>query len=140
MIRPTAAIYVAASLSALLARDAVADDPPALTATLQCDRAVEPGRIRCTVEARVTAGRTLQWADVVIVELPDLAQALKGRLGPPDSIARDATSERWAFGLVARRTGEGEARIRVRAVVCTGDGGTRCSSVTVDAKATVHVG
>lgn len=137
MIRPT---YVAASLSVLLASDAHADEPqalPALTATLQCDRAVEPGRVRCTVEARVAAGRTLQWADVVIVELPELAQALKGRLGPPDSIARDATSERWAFGLVAKKTGEGEAKIRVRAVVCEG---ANCTAVTADAKTLLHVG
>jgi hypothetical protein len=124
-------------IAALAATPAYAEDAPPLTASLQCDRAPEPGRVRCTVEARAVAGRTLQWADVVLVELPNFTQALKGRLAPSDSIARDATSERWAFGLVAKKAGEGDARIRVRAVVCEGD---RCASVTIDARATVKVG
>lgn len=112
-------------------------DPAPLIATLQCDRAPEPGRVRCTVEARASAGRTLSWADVVLVELPDFTQALKGRLAPSDSIARDATSERWAFGLVAKKSGEGDAKVRVRAVVCEGD---RCASLSVEARGVVHVG
>lgn len=134
-------IALITALGCLSGREARADEarvePAPLSVTLQCDRAPEPGRVRCTVEARVTPGRTLQWADVVLVELPELTQALKGRLAPSDSIARDATSERWAFGLVAKKNGEGEAKVRVRAVVCQGD---RCSSLSIDAKATVHVG
>ncbi|MBX3228153.1 MAG: hypothetical protein KIT84_26990 [Labilithrix sp.] len=123
-----------------------ADEPPPISASLQCDRAVEPGRVRCTVEARVAQGRTLQWADVVIVELPELAQALKGRVGPADSIARDATSERWAFGLVARKLGEGEAKVHVRAVVCAAGAPApeerrpRCATATAIATAIVRVG
>jgi len=132
--------YAIASLSALLAltNDAHADE--SLTATLQCDRAVEPGRLRCTVEARAASGRTLQWADVVVIELPELAQALKGRLAQGDSISRDATTERWAFGLVAKRAGEGTAKVRVRAVVCEGDAGAHCTTVTAEAVTILHVG
>lgn len=132
--------YAIASISVALATagDARADEP--LSATLQCDRASEPGRLRCTVEARAATGRTLQWADVVVVELPELAQALKGRLAQTDSISRDATSERWAFGLLAKRAGEGTAKVRVRAVVCEADAGTRCTTVTADATAVLHVG
>ena len=118
-----------------------AEPAEVLKATLQCDRAPEPGRVRCTVEARTAPTRTLQWADVVLVELPDFTQALKGRLAPSDSIARDPTSERWAFGLVAKKSGEGDAKVRVRAVVCEGDPKRdRCTPITVDASATVHVG
>ena len=113
-----------------------ADDAP-LTATMQCDRAVEPGRVRCTVEARAAVGRTLQWADVAIVETPAFAQALKGRLAPADSIAKDATSERWAFGLIAKKTGDGNVKANVRAVVCSGD---KCAPVVVAVSASVHVG
>lgn len=111
-----------------------ADDAP-LTASMQCDRAVEPGRVRCTVEARSTA--TLQWADVVLIEMPPFAEALKGRLAPADSIARDATSERWAFGLIAKKTGDGEVKAKVRAVLCKGD---RCSPVEIAVSTSVHVG
>lgn len=129
--------YRIAFIATLATLPAYADDAPPLTASLQCDRASEPGRVRCTVEARVAPNRSLQWADVVLVELPDFTQALKGRLAPSDRLARDATSERWAFGLVAKKPGEGEAKVRVRAVVCEGD---RCASITIDAKTTVKVG
>lgn len=124
-----------------LAGPATADEArppePPLVASLQCDRAAEPGRVRCTVEARASAGRTLQWADVVLVSLPELTQALKGRLSPADRISRDAERERWAFALVAKKTGEAELKVRVRAVVCEG---SRCVAAVVDAIATVRVG
>jgi hypothetical protein len=129
---------ICALISALALGDARAQAEEApLTATLQCDRASEPGRVRCSVETRVGAGRTLQWADVVLIELPPFVQALKGRLGPSDSVSRDPTTERWAFGLVAKSAGEGEAKVRIRAIACEG---TRCAPVMVEAKASVHVG
>lgn len=121
-----------------------AEEPPKLTASMQCDRAAEPGRVKCSVEAKATGGRSIAWADVAIVELPDLASALKGRIGPADATSRDTASQRWAFGLVARKTGEGEARARVRAVVCepgaTDAGAPKCAPVTIDVRAVVHVG
>ncbi|HEY8074955.1 MAG TPA: hypothetical protein VIF62_12615, partial [Labilithrix sp.] len=79
--------------------------PPPLTATMQCERAIEPGRVRCSIEAHAAEGRSLQWADVVLVSLPDFAAALKGRIGREDATARDATSAKWAFGIVAKRSG-----------------------------------
>lgn len=121
-----------------------AEEPPKLTASMQCDRAAEPGRVKCSVEARVAGGRSIAWADVAIVQLPELASALKGRIGPADATSRDAASQKWAFGLVARKTGEGEARARVRAVVCepgTADAGApKCAPATVDVRAVIHVG
>jgi hypothetical protein len=102
-----------------------------------CDRAPEPGRVRCTVDVRVEGGLTLAWADVVIVALPDVASALKGRIGPEDSLARDATSARWALALVARRAGQGEVRARVRLVACQA---RRCTPSTADVAAQVSVG
>jgi hypothetical protein len=141
----------------LVAGEVSADAPaePDLRASMQCDRAGEPGRVRCTVEARVVAGMTLTWADVVMLALPDFASPLKGRIGPQDALSRDPTSTKWALGLVARRAGQGEVRARVRAVVCdapsAGEGGAgalpmspaparRCVPVTVDVKAGVTVG
>lgn len=126
----------------LVASDARASDAgvPALSATMACERAVEPGRVKCSIEARAPSGKTLAWADVTLVELPELASALKGRIGPADATAREASMQRWAFGLVAKRAGEGEARARVRAVVCEGDAGSRCAPLTVDVRALVKVG
>jgi hypothetical protein len=40
------------------AGEASASEPP-LSATMQCDRATEPGRVRCSVEARATGGRSI---------------------------------------------------------------------------------
>jgi hypothetical protein len=126
------------------ASPALADEPLA-TATMQCERAVEPGRVHCSVEARVAAGRSLSWGDVAILDLPEFAVALKGRLGPADSTSRDGTSQRWAFGIVARRAGQGEAHARVRLVVCEPPAGSdaappRCAPVSVDVRAAVQVG
>lgn len=107
---------------------------------MQCDRAFEPGRVRCSIEARAEAGRSIAWADAVILSLPEFATALKGRIGREDATARDASHVKWAFGLVARRGGQGEARARVRVVACEGEGASRCAPVTVDVRANVVVG
>jgi hypothetical protein len=113
-------------------------------ASMQCDRASEPGRVRCTVETRVEGGRTIAWADVEILSLPDFASALKGRIGPQDALSRDATSTKWALGLVARRAGQGEVKARVRVVACEaappGSPRTKCAPVIVEVKAQVIVG
>jgi hypothetical protein len=115
-----------------------------LAASMSCERAAEPGRVKCFVEARATGGRSIAWADVAILELPEVASALKGRIGPVDATSRDASSQKWAFGLVARKNGEGEARARVRAVVCeqvTADASApKCAPVAVEVRATIHVG
>jgi hypothetical protein len=142
-----------------IAGDARADAPAEsdVKASMQCDRASEPGRVRCSVEVRIEGGRTLSWADVELLSLPDFASALKGRIGPQDAVARDATSTKWALGLVARRAGQGEARARVRVVACEAprvlpSGGTsassaplppppppRCAPVSIEVKAVVTV-
>jgi hypothetical protein len=111
---------------------------------MQCERAAEPGRVRCSVEAHATGGRSIAWADVALVELPEFTSALKGRIGPADSTAHDAVSQKWAFGLVARKTGTGEARAQVRLVVCAAQVGDaaapRCATEVVEVRATVQVG
>lgn len=137
-------------LVALLGGAARAEEPlPPVTATMACEPVAQPGRVKCTAEVRVAGGRTLAWTDLVLVELPELAGALKGRIGPADATAHDATSTTWAFGLVAKKAGQGEARARVRAVVCEpapaapGDAGApapRCTSSAVDVRAALRVG
>lgn len=124
---------------------AAGSQTPPLTATMTCDRTTGPGRVRCSVEARATGGQSIAWADVVLVELPDFAAALKGRIGPSDVTAHDAASEQWAFGLVARKAGEGTLKARVRAVVCEhaaehDAGPPRCAPVTLEVRTVVHVG
>lgn len=133
-----------AIIALALAPGARADaPPPPVTASMQCDRVGSPGRVKCAVEARASSG-SMSWADVVIVDLPPFAAALKGRIGPADSTGRDDSSQRWAFGLVARQTGDGEIVARVRAVVCerpvTDAAAPACTPVEVLVKASVHVG
>jgi len=131
-------------ISAFLPVEARADEAPKLTAAMQCERAAEPGRVKCSVEAKATGDRAIVWADVAIVELPEFAAALKGRIGPSDAVFRDAASQKWAFGLVARKTGTGEALARVRAVLCEPGaddaGAAKCAPVTIDVRAVLHVG
>jgi hypothetical protein len=156
------ALVTVALLSVSTSAPPASADEPLAVASMQCERAAEPGRVRCSVEARGGAGRSLAWADVAILELPSFAAALKGRIGADGVVARDATSEKWAFGIVARQAGQGEARARVRMVVCdarvqrtrddlpgagqppapgSADAGTsHCVPVTVDVKATLQVG
>jgi hypothetical protein len=110
---------------------------------MQCDRVASPGRVKCSIEARAAGGRTLAWADVALVEVPSFASALKGRIGPADATLREPSVERWAFGLVARQSGQGDAKARVRAVVCeaTGDAGAPvCTPVEIEVRAVVSVG
>jgi hypothetical protein len=111
---------------------------------MQCERVAEPGRVKCSLEVHAPAHRSIAWADAVLLEVPAFAAALKGRLGPTDITGQDATSQKWAFGLVARKAGQGEARARVRLVVCEAESGggapTRCSPTTIDVRTTVQVG
>jgi hypothetical protein len=128
----SAYVVVAIAFASSIVPSARADGPPRdaesdVKAAMQCDRANEPGRVRCTVEVRVEGGRTLAWADVEILSLPDFASALKGRIGPQDALSHDATSTKWALGLVARRSGQGEARARVRVVTCDASRTSKCA-------------
>ena len=138
------ALLVGLAAALLPPGDARADAAPAepdVRASMQCDRATEPGRVRCTVEVRVEGGQTLAWADVEITSLPDFASALKGRIGPQDALARDGVSTKWGLALIARRAGQGEARARVRVVVCPAGGASpsRCAPRTIEVKATLSV-
>lgn len=108
--------------------------------------------MKCSIELHTAANRSIAWADVAIIELPDFASALKGRIGPSDATTKEPTQQKWAFGLVAKKTGQGDAKARVRAVVCeqpttaptkdagTPSGSTRCTSTTIDVKASIQVG
>jgi len=119
------------------------DRPATATATVRCERVAAPGRVKCAAEVRAAAGRSIAWADIVILELPDLATALKGRIADVDTTARDAGGQSWAFGLVARRAGQGDLRARVRALVCDAPAATdaaRCAPVALDVRAAVQVG
>ena len=123
------------------AEDTPAPAPPLVRATMACERATEPGRVRCSAEVRAGGGRTIAWSDVTLLQLPEFVSALKGRVGQADATARDASSTKWAFGLVARRAGQGEARARVRVVVCeAGTGPQRCAPHTTEVRAMVNVG
>jgi hypothetical protein len=111
-----AALVATAASGAFAEEDA--GSPRATIATMTCERAATPGRVRCEVEARVGPGESIAWGDVVLVRMPPFATALRGRIGPHDASVREAGLWRWAFAVVARDTGSGEIEGRVRVVVC----------------------
>jgi hypothetical protein len=109
----------AVALAVLAASAARADEdagvPPV---TMTCERVDAPGRVRCDVEARVGAGESIAWGDVVITKTPAFVGALRGRIGPHDATAREPKLWRWALALFARTKGSGDVEGRVRVVVC----------------------
>ena len=125
-----------ASQAAAGADTEVLADPAVLRATLVCDQPAAPGRLRCDVEARGHRG-AIRWADVEIVDVAGFIAPLRGRVGPREASTREDDLWRWSLGLVARDRGDGDVKVRVRAVVC--DGG-QCSPEVTAAAAHVTVG
>jgi hypothetical protein len=93
-------------------------DASAPVASMTCERTALPGRVRCEVEARVGAGESISWGDVVLRRMPPFASALRGRIGPRDASIREPDLWRWPFALVAREKGAGEVGGQVRVLVC----------------------
>ncbi len=87
---------------------------------MACEPVAGPGRVLCSVEARVGAGEAIASGDVLLVRTPPFVTALRGRIGPHDATTRGARLWRWAFGLAARARGAGTIEGRVRLVVCRG--------------------
>jgi hypothetical protein len=112
------AILAAFSALALTVAPAVAQEDAAPRATLTCEHVSAPGRVRCEVEARVPAGNSISWGDVVLQRVPPFAIALRGRIGPHDASVREPGLWRWPFALVAREKGAGDLEGQVRIVVC----------------------
>src|SRR4051794_7870125 len=102
------ALAAIGAITAPASADEAPPPPSPARASMQCDRALEPGRVRCSIEAHAEAGRSIAWADVVLVSLPDFASALKGRIAREDTTVKEPSEIKWAFGLVARRAGQGE--------------------------------
>ena len=118
-------------------RAALADGLVAAVARVDCERAPEPGRIRCEVVVKAPPGAILKWADVAIVRTPPFATALRARVGPLEASAREDTGWRWAIALAARGRGTGELEARVRLVSCVKDA---CTPSEVPITTTVVVG
>jgi hypothetical protein len=132
------ALALAASPSAAIAEDAGA----APTATITCEHVDGPGRVRCDVEARVGAGESITWGDVVILRTPTFVSALRGRIGAHDATSHDPDVWRWGLALVARDRGAGDVEGRVRLVVCKSAPGSTglCGPVEVPVVGRVVVG
>jgi len=112
------AIAAAGVLVATLARGDDAGARPVVAVELRCPGSQGIGRVRCMVEAVPEGGRTINWADVVVVRTPPFATPLRGRLAPEDAIDQASDRWRWEFALAARTRGRGDVTVRVRAVVC----------------------
>jgi hypothetical protein len=87
---------------------------------MTCERVDAPGRVRCDVEARVAAGESIAWGDVILTKTPAFVAPLRGRIGPEDATTHEAEVWRWALALVAREKGSGDVEGTVRVVVCKG--------------------
>ena len=112
--------------------------PQLLSASMQCDRAPEPGRVRCTIEAEVSQPLRIRWSEAEIVTVPEFTTPLRARLGRADIISEEPGRIRFAFALAAKALGRGPLRARVRAVVCEGE--LRCHPEERTAESTVVVG
>jgi hypothetical protein len=134
MVGPAVLTALAFRAAPLGAQDSGAATP---TATMTCEHVVTPGRVRCEVEARVSAGHSIAWGDVVLQHMPPFAAALRGRVGPHDASVHEPSLWRWPFALVARGTGTGPVEGQVRAVVCTDH---RCAAQEVTVVGQVAVG
>jgi hypothetical protein len=130
-----AALAIAVALAPSPASGAV--DSGAIQAALTCDRADGPGRVRCEVEARVPAGQSISWGDVVLLKAPAFTLVLRGRIGPHDATLQEPEVWRWAFALAARQKGSGIIDARVRMVVCEGK---TCTPVEVPVSGKLTVG
>ena len=104
--------WAAPALLALVMRSPSAsaeDDAGAPGVTMTCAPVQAPGRVLCEVEARVAADESIAWGDVVIAKTPPFAAALRGRIGPHDTTAHEATAWRWALALLrGARQGHGQ--------------------------------
>ena len=103
-----------------------------------CDRAGEPGRVRCTVEVHAVEGLVISWAEVEIVGVPEFAVPLRGRLGPSDAASKEPARWRFPLALASRRLGRGEVLARVRTVECNTD--KRCVTREAIVKTEMVVG
>jgi hypothetical protein len=112
-----------------------ADSTP-LHASVTCDHAAAPGRLRCDVELR-TRDAAIRWADVEVVEVTEFIVPLRGRAGPREATTHEDDLWRWGLGLVARDRGAGDVTVRVHAVVCHNEG---CGPEETMARGLVIVG
>jgi DsbC/DsbD-like thiol-disulfide interchange protein len=120
-MRVRSAERVALAILFCLCREGSASTAKAMAApnaTLACEPARVPGRVRCSVEARVVPGESIAWGDVVLTAMPAFATALRGRIGPHDATVRSDVGWRWEFAVAARGLGRGRLVGRVRLVVC----------------------
>lgn len=139
--RATLTLSLACLASVLGApRGARGAEPEArVDASMSCERAVEPGRIRCAVDARISKG-AIAWGDVQLVDVPSFLTPLKGRISAADATTREPMAYRWALALVARQAGQGRVHGRVRLVVCEDAAHTRCVTSLSEVTAQVSVG
>jgi hypothetical protein len=117
-VRRAGALLLCAATLGASARASGEDDAGVAAATLTCQPAAAPGRVRCDVEARVAAGETIAWGEVVLLRVAPFASALRGRIGPHAATVREPRVWLWPLAVVAREKGRGTVEGRVRLVVC----------------------
>ena len=112
---------------------------PEFSARLECQRRATPGRVLCEVELELASG-VLRWADVLVVAAPKFARPLRARVGPSASSMKTERRQRLQLALAATDVGEGDLRVRARAVACPDATGRDCRAQVRELEASVSVG
>lgn len=134
------AAWAAAGLTLFPADAAEARNPPDLSGTLTCRRQSAPGRVICEVELELSRGR-IAWADVVVVEAPELARPLRVRVSLSEARARTPRRVRLPLAFIATEEGAGDVVVAGRVVACTAASGSeRCVPRLTDLSARLVVG
>jgi|GEM_PF-2837233 len=104
-------------------------------ATLACERAPAPGRVRCEVEIRASSG-TLAWGDVIVTSAAPSLTPLRARIGAPEATMSTASLWRFTLAVAAKQRGTARLEAKVRLVHCQGD---RCEPRTFPIQADVVI-
>jgi hypothetical protein len=109
----------------------------ALVATV-CETVAGQGRVRCNADIRsVDDAVVVAWADLQVVALPGFLRPLKARLGGYDAPIKTERLWNIGFAFIANERGDGDALVRVRAILCQ-EG--RCQPVQIMTPVHVHAG
>jgi hypothetical protein len=122
--------------------EAQAQEAPSFSASASCESLTVPGRLRCTLEARIAADAAsrIDWIDVQLVSVPAFVLPLRGRLAASEAEVREPQLYRWTMAVAAKGVGQADLLFRFRAVVCPSTPKSQCFPVAREQKASIRVG
>jgi hypothetical protein len=141
MKRTGAISWLFLGLAALPAGAATPAATPGFEAELSCRPEAAPGRVLCELTCRAIAPSRLSWADALVTEAPSFVRPLRSRVAPERFVGGSQGERKLKLALVASGPGQGELKVKARAVLCSGAGAAeRCHPETREVSAEVRVG